>query len=128
MNPLAEKISDSELEIMKVLWDAENALPLSEIRRKLLDSTTWEDSTIKTLLRRLHAKGVVLQEKRNVFYYSAGLSRAEYEEFCTKSLIDRLYHGSARNLVASLVQDHQLTAEDLEELRAILKIGDAYDQ
>ena len=32
MNHLAEKISGSELEVMKVLWEAEDALPLTDIR------------------------------------------------------------------------------------------------
>lgn len=126
MNPLAEKISDSELEIMKILWEAGDALPLTEIRKTLSASTTWDDSTIKTLLRRLHAKGVIAQEKRKVFYYSALISRPEYEEYCTRSLINRLYHGSARNLVASLVQEHQLSEADLNELRGIL-LGDNAD-
>ena len=35
MNSLAEKISDSELEVMKVLWEAEDALPVTTIREVL---------------------------------------------------------------------------------------------
>ena len=35
MNPLAEKISDSELEVMKVLWEAEGALPVTRVTERL---------------------------------------------------------------------------------------------
>jgi len=35
VNPLASKISDSEAEIMKVLWEAGCELPMAEIRKVL---------------------------------------------------------------------------------------------
>ena len=67
---LASKITDSELEVMKLLWCAKDALPVTEIREKLHGSKGWEPATIKTLVSRLVSKGVVRQEKRNVYYYS----------------------------------------------------------
>lgn len=47
MNEIAGKIQDSELEVMRVLWEAGEALPLIEIRRVLSARCRWEDSTIK---------------------------------------------------------------------------------
>ena len=116
-NGLAEKITGSELEIMKLLWHAENALTVTEIRESLQKQKGWEPATIKTLVSRLVAKGAVLQEKKNVYYYSPLISEREYNAWATDDLIDRLYHGSARNLVAALVHSDGLTKEDLDELR-----------
>ena len=62
MNKLAERISDSELEVMRVLWETEDALPITAIRTALVERCVWEDSTIRTLVRRLHNKGVIKQE------------------------------------------------------------------
>ena len=104
---IADKISDSELEVMKVLWRAGDALPVTVIR---------EATTVKTLVNRLVSKGVILQEKRNVFYYSPLISEAEYNSWATGDLIQRLYNGSARDLVAALVQSNGLTQADVEEL------------
>ena len=59
-------------------------------------------------------------EKRAAFYYRPLLSREEYQRWSTSSLIRRVYRGSARDLVASLVGGDQLTGRDLEELRALL--------
>ena len=67
---LAGKISDSELEVMKLLWHAEASLSITEIREKLQQAKGWEPATIKTLVSRLVSKGAVRQEKRNVYYYS----------------------------------------------------------
>ena len=69
MQALAERISDSELEVMKVLWEADDALPVTEIRTALQARRGWEATTVKTLVGRLVAKGALAQEKRNVYYY-----------------------------------------------------------
>ena len=114
---LADKISDSELEVMKVLWRAGDALPVTVIREALQKSRGWEATTVKTLVNRLVSKGVIRQEKRNVYYYSPLISEAEYNSWATGDLIQRLYNGSARDLVAALVQSNGLTQADVEELR-----------
>ena len=119
---LACKITDSELEVMKLLWRAEDALPVTEIREKLQKSKGWEPATIKTLVGRLVNKGVVRQEKRNVFYYSPLITEKEYSTWATEDLISRVYNGSARNLISALVNSDGLTQEDLDELRQMFRV------
>ena len=51
MKNLAEKISASELEVMQVLWEAGDALPLADIRKTLQSRFDWSDPTVKTLIR-----------------------------------------------------------------------------
>ena len=123
-NELAERISDSELEVMKLLWQAGDALPVTEIRETLQRTRGWEATTVKTLVSRLVAKGVLWQEKRGVFYYSPLISEAEYNDWATHDLITRVYHGSARDLVAALVRSDGLTQRDIDELRAMFKVED----
>ena len=123
-NNLADKISDSELEVMKVLWQAGDALTVTEIRETLQKMRGWEATTVKTLVSRLVTKGVVQQEKRNVFYYTPLLSEQEYNNWATHDLIRRVYHGSARDLVAALVHSEGLTQDDIAELRELFKLED----
>ena len=119
---LASKITDSELEVMKLLWCAKDALPVTAIREHLQESKGWEPATIKTLISRLVAKGAVRQEKRNVYYYSPAISEKEYSSWATKDLITRIFNGNARDLVASLVNSDGLSQEDLAELRDMFKV------
>ena len=119
---LADKISDSELEVMKVLWRAEDALPVNVIRETQPKDRGWEPTTVKTLIGRLVAKGAVRQEKRNVFYYSPLIGEEEYNAWATDNLIRKLYHGSARDLVAALVQSEGLSRDDIEELRNMFRV------
>ena len=123
-NPLADKISDSELEVMKLLWQAEDALPVTEIREALQRSRGWEATTVKTLVSRLVSKGVIRQEKRKVFYYSPVISQEEYNAWATGELIRRLYRGSAKDLVAALVHSEGLSRDDLDELRQMFRVED----
>lgn len=120
MSELAKKISEAELAVLEVLWQAEEPLSVTPIRVKLGEEWGWDASTVKTLLRRLCNKGAVASEKKEVFYYRPLLSREEYQNWSTNSLVERVYGGSARDLVASLVAGNQLTQSDLEELREIL--------
>ena len=122
---LAPKISDSELEVMRVLWRAGDALPVTEIRETLQKSRGWEATTVKTLISRLVAKGVLRQEKRQVYYYSPLITEAEYNAWATHDLISRVYHGSARDLVAALVRSDGLTQADIDELRDLFKLEDS---
>ena len=122
MQHLSEKITDSELEIMHVLWEAGDALPVTDIRQILHDRKGWEATTVKTLISRLVAKGVLRQEKRQVYYYSPLITEAEYNDWATHDLISRVYHGSARDLVAALVRSDGLSQADIDELRNLFKL------
>ena len=123
-NELAGKISDSELEVRKLLWQAGDALPVTEIRETLQRTRGWEATTVKTLVSRLVSKGALRQERRNVFYYSPLITERDYNAWATDSLIRRLYNGSARELVAALVRSEGLTEQDIAELRTMFKVED----
>ena len=122
MNSLAEKISDSELEVMKVLWEAEDALPVTAIRETLADRKGWEATTVKTLVNRRVGKGAVSQEKRKVFFYTPLISEKEYNTWATGNLVQRLYKGSVKDLVAALVSSDELSDEDIAELRSMFVV------
>ena len=122
MNTIAEKISDSELEVMKVLWEAGDALSITEIRTLLQERKGWEATTVKTLVSRLTSKGAIRQEKRKVFYYHPLISEEEYRNWAARDMVDRLFRGNAGNLIATLVRSSDLQEEDLAELRSMFHV------
>ena len=115
------RISQAELEIMKILWDGNGPVATGSIYRDL--SEKLSRSTVRTLLKRLTEKGAVEEQKLQVLCYLPLVSEEDYRDDQTKSFLDRLYGGSAKNLVASLVQSSELTSGDLEELRNFLNQG-----
>lgn len=117
MEEIFEKITDSELEVMKVLWAAEDALPITDIRQTLQRQQGWEATTVKTLVQRLCSKGAVLQEKRKTFFYRAAVTQEGYNAWAANRLIHKLYQGRASSLVAALVNAQGLSQDDIAELK-----------
>ena len=96
----------------------------TDIRRILHDRKGWEATTVKTLIQRLVSKGVLEQEKRKVFYYRPLVSEQEYNDWAVNGLVNRLFRGSAKALVATLVKSDGLSDADIAELRDYFKVED----
>ena len=101
------KISEAELEIMKVIWEAGEPVSSTDIVRRLKDKCGWEDTTIYTMLSKLVKKGVLIRDKKVVSYYSASLTEQDYMLEQTESLVDRLFAGDSRQLVSMLVENRK---------------------
>jgi len=117
------KISEAELEVIKVLWDRKDSMVAIEIFEDLNQKIGWEDSTVRTLIRRLTQKGFLIKEKkekcrREVYYYVPFISEDEYMKEKTREFIKTIYRGNAKNLVASLFSDDHLSTDDIEELKS----------
>lgn len=113
------QITDAELEIMKILWDEPNGITTSELRNKL--NKDWERTTVLTLLSRLTEKGAVTAEKDNRSYrYKSLVSKDEFGLSRTRSLLNNLYNGSIKGLMAALCTSGDLTEEDFRELQEML--------
>lgn len=129
MNDLLSKIADSELEILKLLWRENRKMSMPEIRKTLEPTTGWQAPTIKTLLYRLCDKGAVKAERRNnttdkrdIYFYRAAITEKEYNDYAAAALINKLFEGSAKNLVASLIDGNRLNDDEIAELREMFKV------
>ena len=113
------QISDSELELMKIVWAGGGTALYAQIMEELSGAgRTWQKNTVITLLSRLVEKGLLKTRKigrRNE--YTALVSEAEYQAAQTRTLLNKLYEGSAKGLVSTLIQSDLLSAEDYEELK-----------
>ncbi|MDE6846533.1 MAG: BlaI/MecI/CopY family transcriptional regulator [Lachnospiraceae bacterium] len=124
MSTINFKISDAELEVMRILWREKLAVSFSDIRTELRDKMGWEKSTIATLLRRLQKKGAITVQEKEIHYYMPKITKEDYIMFKKKSLIDKLYDGSTKNFVAALCQNGELTEADIDELKMYFRMGD----
>lgn len=114
------KISDSEWEVMKVLW-RKSPLTSSEIIEILKEYTSWNPKTIHTLISRLIKKDAVKVEKNEPFYlYYPKVSQEECRKTETKSFIKKVYGGSIHLLISNFMRNEKLSQEEIDELRKIL--------
>lgn len=116
---MVQQVSDSELELMKIVWANGGSVLYAQITEELVKSgRTWQKNTIITLLSRLAEKGLLKTSKigrRNE--YTAIVSESDYQAAQTQTLLNKLYEGNAKGLVATLIQREMLSAKDYEELR-----------
>lgn len=123
MGTMSFKISDSELEVMRILWREKQAVSFSDIRAELSDKMGWEKSTIATFLRRLQKKGAISIQEKEIHYYIPNITKEDYIMLKKRSLIDKLYDGSTKNFVAALCQNGELTEADIDELKMYFRMG-----
>ena len=116
-----ERISEGEQVVMEVLWAAA-PLTAAEVTERIDPARGWSDRTVKTMLGRLLAKGVLTHEEDGRRYlYRPTVQRADYAKGETRRFVDRLFGGRAAPLVAHLAETDGLTADDIAELEALLK-------
>ena len=112
-------ITDSELEIMKVIWKSKEPVTSLDIAEALSEKG-WKKTTIGTFLTRLVEKEAVSAEKQGkLYYYSPLISQKEYRRLRTKSLIASLYGGSVKEFAVSLFEEQSITEDELKELKAL---------
>lgn len=118
------KVSDAELEVMRILWREKQAVSFSDIRTELSDKMGWEKSTIATLIRRLQKKDAISVQEKEIHYYVPNITKEDYAMLRKRSLIDKLYDGSTKNFVAALCRNGELTEADIDELKMYFRMGD----
>jgi BlaI family transcriptional regulator, penicillinase repressor len=118
---MPDRISEGEHAVMEVLW-ADSPLTAAEVAERVDPARGWSESTIKTMLARLLAKGALRHEEDGRRYlYSPAVERDDYAARETRRLVDRLFGGRAAPLVAQLAQEEALSETDIAELEALLK-------
>jgi BlaI family penicillinase repressor len=115
------KISESEWLVMQVLW-SRGVLTANEVVEELAGKTKWKPKTVKTLINRLVKKQAVKFKKEGRKYrYYAAVSKAKCVGTESRSFVQRVYGGAARPMLAAFLEDAQLSAEDIAELKKILE-------
>ena len=114
------QISESEFEVMKIIW---KYAPIStnEITEKLLQTTSWSPKTIQTLIKRLVNKGAVTYEKQSrMFVYTPVIKEHEYIGQESNSFLNRYYDGNITTMLSAYIENDKLSESELDSLRTLL--------
>jgi len=115
------KISHAEWEIMKLLW-ANHPQTANELVESLEDTQHWQPKTIKTLINRLLTKGAIGFKKNGRQYlYFPKVSQKICVQSESRSFLNRVFNGAAKPMLAAMIENDDLSPDDIEELKQILK-------
>ena len=114
------KFSEREWTVLSALW-AKSGAELGELAEELQQSTGWNRNTLLTYLTRMEAKGAVRIDKT---VYPHRDHAALDEETCRaqerRSFLQRVYRGSAGELVTAFLKEEPISAPEREALRKLL--------
>jgi len=112
------KVFDSEIKLMEIIWEHE---PISAKEVSLLADKEigWNKNTTYTVIKKLIDKGYVKREEPG-FICTSLISKDEVQKSEAKGLVDKLFAGSKKALFSALLEDEELTDDEISELRDLI--------
>jgi BlaI family penicillinase repressor len=120
MKPMP-KISEAEHQVMKVVWK-DHPITAMEIIKELTKTTDWKPKTIKTLINRLLKKGALgFEASGREYNYYPLIGEKDFAQAESHSFLKRVYGGAVKPMLATMVENEDLSMEDIDELKRLLK-------
>lgn len=114
------KPTESELEILQVLWDEKTAT----VRRVHEELSKTKDSGYTTtlkLMQIMHEKGLVTRnDSSKTHIYQPAITRESTQKQFLNKMIDTLFAGSSASLVMQALGGHDASAEELEKIQILI--------
>lgn len=114
------KISDAEYNVMKTLWK-KSPLTSNEIIEMLKPVIGWSPTTIYTLITRLvNKKAIRFDDSSSPRMYYPIITQKNYRQKENESFIKKVYDGSLNLMLKNIVEEQDLSDEEIEDLKKIL--------
>lgn len=119
--------SETEWLVMEVLWSSTVPVTSSEIIKRLESVKKMSSKTVRVLINRLYQKGIIdytIDKKdTRVYHYFAVKSKEKCLQEKSRKFAESYFSGNKTNALAALIQNCDLTEEQIGELEAILEKG-----
>lgn len=120
MRPIPQKPTASELEILHVLW-SRGASTVREVHDALSEKKEMGYTTVLKLLQIMTTKGTVRRnETQRAHVYEACLPAEQTKRQIAGDMLQRVFEGSASQLMVHALAGSKASAEEIEELRRLL--------
>jgi BlaI family penicillinase repressor len=116
MRPRHATLTPQELEIMKLVWERENAT-VRDVYEALLENRKIAYTTVMTMMKILETKGYLKKTRQDrAFLYRPTRPKNKVIGGMLCEFIDRVFNGAAEPLVVHLVKDKRLKERDLQKI------------
>lgn len=122
------KLSEFETQVMQIFWQQQQA-SAPQVHEIISQSKDVTYSTVKTIIDRLEKKQALKrssQQGRTIFY-SAAVSANKLRKPMLKNFIDKVFGGDKKQLINHLFKEDNLSEEDIDYLKKLLKKNDKND-
>lgn len=113
-------LGETEMEVLHHVWDLGEAT-VKQVRKRILESREVAYTTIMTVMKNLADKGYLKYRKEGVSYvYSPAQKPDSVRSNLIKNLINKVFKGSPKELVQTLVRSKDLTEEDFADIKQMI--------
>ena len=117
LSPLGE----TEMEILKHVWELGEA-SVSNVRDKMLEYRDVAYTTVMTIMKNLADKKYLkYREEGRSYIYSAAIDPNDVRFNLIDRLVDKVFEGSPKELVQTLVQSENLTEAERREIKKMIE-------
>ena len=115
------ELTEAEWEIIQVVWEREPcAAP--EVQEELVARRKWTYSTVKTLMDRMVAKGLLTTERiRNLILYRAAISQQDAQRGELLRTVKRAFGGAFTPMMQFMLESDTLSQKELDELQGMIQ-------
>ena len=115
------ELTAAEWTIIKAIWEHEPCTAPA-IQQDLQNKTAWTYSTVRTLMDRMVAKGLLNAKKdRHVTLYSSAVTRAQAQRGELLYALKNAFNGALTPMVQCLIESRELNAEELAQLESLIQ-------
>jgi BlaI family transcriptional regulator, penicillinase repressor len=121
-------LSGLQMAVMRVLWKLGEAA-VTQVQAALQGERDLAPTTIATVLSRLEESGLVAhrtEERRYV--YRAMVTESQVRRSMVADLVDRLFQGDPSAMIDHLINESDVSADDLAHIQALLKAKENDDK
>jgi predicted transcriptional regulator len=114
------RLGDLQLRILKELW-ARGEASVAEVHAAVGPARSLAYTTIATMLRKMEERGLVRhREEGRAFVYRSAVKAGDVNRSVARHFVDRLFEGSLAGAMAHLLQTHDVSRKELDELEKMI--------
>jgi predicted transcriptional regulator len=119
-NASLPELTESEWAVIKAVWQLEPC-PAPTVQEHLAGQRDWSVSTVRTVMERMAAKGLLTSEKlRNLTLYRSAVSRQQAQLGELRYALKNAFDGALTPMVQCLLESERLDATQLDQLEALI--------
>jgi BlaI family penicillinase repressor len=115
------ELTESEWTIIKAVWSNEPCTA-PDVQEKLRPKTHWSYSTVRTLMDRMVAKGLLVAQKAGkITLFKSAVTREQAQRSELLYALKHAFNGALTPMVQCLLDTEELTANELKEIESLIK-------
>jgi predicted transcriptional regulator len=116
MRSKSTTLTAQELEIMKIVWQRES-VTVRDVYEAILEQRKVAYTTVMTMMKILEQKGYLRKKQADrAHIYTPAQPQRKVIGAMVRDFVNRVFNGSAEPLLVHLVEEHDLSPQDLEEI------------